>query len=354
MTRIEFDVMNSKQRCMAAIENLPRDRTPVFPLLMFFSANRAAISYKEYATNGLALAQSQLAVRDRFGVDAITACSDAFRVSADLGAEMAYPENTPPFAQKPLIVNEEDIKRLGHPDPLECSSRMADRIRAITQMSSHAGTDCLILGWIDMPFAEACSVCGVTQFLLLLVDSPGFAHKLLNFLAEIVIDFALAQLEAGSPMMGAGDAAASLISPAMYREFALPYEQRVVNAIHNKGGLVKLHICGNTTALLPDMISSGSDLFNVDHMVDFQKARNAYTAAGKCFKGNLNPVGDMLNVMPEDCQKKALECLGMAEGTRYMLSAGCEIPAGVTDETFEAFCSAPKVFVEKRKEIIER
>jgi uroporphyrinogen-III decarboxylase len=98
------------------------------------------------------------------------------------------------------------------------------------------------------------------------------------------------------------------------------------------------------------MIASGADLFNVDHMVDFQNARNTYSEAGKCFKGNLNPVGDMLNVTPEHCLNKALECLGMADGTKYMLSAGCEIPAGVSDETFEAFCSASKLFAEIRKE----
>lgn len=346
--------MNSKQRCIAAIKGLPQDRTPVFPLLMFFAADRAHISYKEYATNGVALAQSQILIRDRFGVDAITACSDAFRITADLGAEMAYPENTPPFALKPRITKEGDLACLDRPDPLDRSTRMVDRIEAIKQMARYAGDDTLILGWIDMPFAEACSVCGVTQFLLLLVDSPEFAHKILNFLSEIVIDFALAQIEAGAPMIGAGDAAASLISPSMYREFALPYEQRIVDAIHQADGLIKLHICGNTTALLNDMISSNADLFNVDHLVDFQTARNTYSAAGKCFKGNLNPVGDMLNVPPEDCQRKALKCLRTAEGSRFMLSAGCEIPAGVTDETFEAFCSAPKVFSEIRKEIIER
>jgi len=48
--------------------------------------------------------------------------------------------------------------------------------------------------------------------MLMLYDEPELAHKLLGFLTDIVIDFAVAQMEAGAPMIGAGDAAVSLIS----------------------------------------------------------------------------------------------------------------------------------------------
>ena len=125
-------------------------------------------------------------------------------------------------------------------------------------------------------------------------------------------------------MIGAGDAVASLISPEMYREFARPYERRVCEAIHNCGGLVKLHICGNTTALLNDMINSGADLFNVDHLVDFETACDVYGRAGKCFKGNLDPVGQIMQVEAEECERLSIACMKRAEGNRYMLSAGCK------------------------------
>jgi uroporphyrinogen-III decarboxylase len=34
----------------------------------------------------------------------------------------------------------------------------------------------------------------------------------------------------------------------------------------------------------------------------------------------------------------------MTAGTRYMLSAGCEIPAETPEEVFKAFCEAPRSF----------
>lgn len=221
---------------------------------------------------------------------------------------------------------------------------MNDRIRATHEMISAVGDDCLVLGWVDMPFAEACSVCGVSAFMLMLYDDPLLAHQLLEVLTHIVIDFCLAQLEVGTPMIGAGDAAASLLSPKLYREFALPYEQRVCGAVHKAGGMVKLHICGNTTHILDDMVHSGADLFNVDHAVDFSTARRVYAGAQVCFKGNLDPVADMLQTEPEACQAQALNCIRMAAGTRYLLSAGCEVPGDTSDEVFKAFCEAPQRF----------
>ena len=337
-------VLSSKERTMAAIRGEPVDRVPLFPLLMFLAADRFKVPYRQYATDGHILAEAQLKMRQVFRVDAITACSDAFRLSADLGGEMVYPEDKTPYLAAPLITCDADFKALKRPDLSAAKTRAADRVLATREMVQAAGDDCLVLGWVDMPFAEACSLCGVSQFMLLLVENPGLAHRILDFLAGIVIEFALLQLETGAPMIGAGDAAASLVSTRMYREFVLPYEQRVCAAIHAADGLAKLHICGKTTHLLVDMVYSGADLFNVDHLVYLPTARQVYQTAGKCFKGNLNPVADMLQASPESCEQAAFNCLRMAQGSAYMLSPGCEVPAGVSDDVFRAFCQAPQKF----------
>ena len=95
-------VLSSKERTLAAIHGEPVDRTPVFPLLMFLAADRFKVPCRLFATNGHVLAEAQLMMRDRFGVDAITACSDAFRLSADLGGEMVYPEDKTPYLARPV------------------------------------------------------------------------------------------------------------------------------------------------------------------------------------------------------------------------------------------------------------
>ena len=332
--------MNGKERFFKTVKGEQADRTPVFPLLMSFAAKRNNITYRQFASDGAALAESQLKTQQMFRLDAITSCSDAFRISADLGGDIVFSDDKPPHISTPLIKTKNDFDFIKNRGIVNEKGRMADRVLATARMAQGAKDNCAVLGWVDMPFAEACSLCGVSEFMMIMYDEPELAHNILDFLTGIVIDFAARQAEVGADMIGCGDAAASLVSREHYLEFALPYEQRVIAAVHAKKTLTKLHICGNTSNLIADMVKSEADLFNVDHIVSFERAIEVYGAAGVSFKGNLDPVGELLYGTPETAYKKAGELIKKAKGLRYILSAGCEIPAETSDEIFEAFCRA--------------
>jgi len=50
---IRDTVMTYNEHSLAAIHDTPRDRGPVFPLLMFFAAYRTGLTYREgFARNG--------------------------------------------------------------------------------------------------------------------------------------------------------------------------------------------------------------------------------------------------------------------------------------------------------------
>jgi MtaA/CmuA family methyltransferase len=336
--------MDSRERFQKALRGDPVDRVSFFPLLMFFAADRAGLSYRDYATNGHALAQAQLQMLDRFGLDAITACSDAFRLSADLGGEMSYPEDRTPSLATPLVTTESDLDRLGRPDPTRAGSRMNDRIEAVREMARSARDHCHIVGWVEMPFAESCNLCGVQNLMVAMFEQPTLVHRVLEFVAEIEIAFGRAQLQAGADMIGAGDAAASMLSPKQFAEFAAPYERRVVEGIHAAVGLIKLHICGNTSRLLDQMAGAGADLYNIDYMVDLAAAKRVFATHGQCLKGNLDPVEHLMRSTPERCEARSHDCIRIAGPRGYMLSAGCEIPAATPDAVMEAFCRAPQTF----------
>lgn len=329
--------MNSKERCFAVLKGEEADRIPVFPLMMFFAADRIGAPYRRYVQEAGVLAEAQLNLHENYMLDAVTVCSDAFRVSADAGAEMVFPENQTPYAARPAIGGREGLAAAKRPDPLKPGSRMRNRVDAVEMLAKAVGDEALVMGWVEMPFAEACDLCGLSDFMTMLYDDPGLAHEILEFAIGIEIEFALAQLEAGAHIIGCGDAAASLISAPAFREFALPYERRVTEAIRKAGGMSKLHICGNTMHILEDMASNGADLYNIDHMVDFSVASRVYNAAGKAFKGNVDPVSDLLQATPEGAAEAALSCIRAAEGMRYMLGAGCEIPAATPNEVYFAF-----------------
>ena len=333
--------MNSKERFIAALNGETVDRVPVFPLLMRFAAKKSGFTYRQFTENGILLAQAQLRMLAEFDLDAISSCSDAFRISTDLGGEVIFDDELPPRIKRPIIASMQDLKGLSRPDVTRNGSRCADRIRGVDEMVRAVGNTHYVLGWVDFPFAEACSCCGVQNFMLMMLDNPKLAHAVLSFITDIVIDFALAQLAKGAPMVGCGDAAASLVSNEMFREFALPYERQVVDSIHKYGGLAKTHICGNTTQLIDSLAQNGSDLYNIDHMVDLKNAKDVYSRYDKAIKGNVDPVL-ILRDSPEEIYTAAKNCVELTKGSKYILSPGCEIPPDTPDENLLAFCQAAK------------
>jgi MtaA/CmuA family methyltransferase len=143
---------------------------------------------------------------------------------------------------------------------------------------------------------------------------------------QVAIAFARAQIAAGADIIGLGDAIASQMSPKSYRQYALPYEQRIFAAVHEMGALARLHICGNTSRILADMAQSGADIIDVDWMVDMGQAAAAFgDRAAVC--GNQDPVAVMLNDTPETVRRLTQACM-TAGGARSISAAGCEIPLG--------------------------
>ncbi len=190
-----------------------------------------------------------------------------------------------------------------------------------------------IVGWVEGAAASAAQLRGVANFLEDTMTEPQAARDLLEITAQAAIRFALAQLEAGADMIGLGDAVCSLLSPRAYREFGLPYEQRIIRAIHEAGGKVKLHICGNTTRHLADMAQTGADIVDVDWMVPYAEAIRLMP--GISVNGNFDPVGVLLQGTPEQVAEAVRACHA-ARDDRSMISAGCEVPVGTPAENLLA------------------
>ena len=112
----------------------------------------------------------------------------------------------------------------------------------------------------------------------------------------------------------------------MYRQFALPYENRIFDAVHEAGGLARLHICGDTSAIVKDMVTSGADIIDLDWMVDMGAAAAEF-GDQVSFCGNFDPVSVMLQGNSKTIYEATLDCMHQG-GPRSFSAAGCEIPDG--------------------------
>ena len=92
----------------------------------------------------------------------------------------------------------------------------------------------------------------------------------------------------------------------MFEEFAFPYQKRIVEAVHRAGARTKLHICGNTSAVLPQMIETGSDILDLDWMVDIGSAKRLLQDKTTILCGNYDPVAVLLQGSPEKIARRKL------------------------------------------------
>ena len=317
--------MNSYERVMARLRGEPVDRPPNFNLMMQFATDMIKQPFSAYYQDYRVLCAANFAVQEAFSLDVLQAISDPYREAADFGAQIEFPDDSMPLCKIPLLVESQDLGRLRIPDPTT-GKRMGDRLEAVRQFREQAGGRIPVMGWVEGALAEAVDLRGMSNLLTDLYDRPAWVRDLLEMCAEVAIAFARAQVAAGADIIGLGDAVASQVSPRSYREFALPYEQRIFAAVHEMGVLTRLHICGNTTRILADMANSGADIIDVDWMVDMGQAAAIFgDRAAIC--GNQDPVEVMLNGTPETVRRVTLSCMS-AGGAHSISGAGCEIPLG--------------------------
>ena len=334
--------MNSYNRFTNRLRGQPVDRAPNFDIMMTFAAHYINQPLSRYYQDYHVLCEANFAVQQVFDLDIVQAISDPYRETADFGAAIEFPENGLPMCKAPLLRDLSDLKNLKTPDPAT-GPRMSDRLAAVRHFREQVGGEIPIMGWVEGALAEAADLRGVNQVMMDLYLNPDWLEELLEKCTQVAIAFAQAQVEAGADIIGLGDAIASQISPDMYRRFALPYEQQIFAAVHKMGALARLHICGNTTHIVPDMAASGADIVDLDWMVNFQQAAETYGHNGPAICGNFDPVAVMLQGTPEQVYQAVLGCL-QTGGNRCISMAGCEIPAGTPHENLMAQAQALREF----------
>jgi uroporphyrinogen decarboxylase len=325
--------MNAAERVQARLNGQPVDRAPNFDILMARAAHHIGQPLSRYYLDYRVLAEANLAVWQNFHLDLLQTISDPYREASDLGLAVEFPADSLPVSTQPLLADPAGLGRLRLVEPTH-GRRMHDRLEAVRFLREQAAGQVPVMGWVEGALAEAADLRGVSQIMTDLYERPEWVAELLEFCVNQEIAFARAQVEAGADLIGLGDAVCSQISPKMYRQFGLPYEQRIFAAVREMGATPRLHICGNTSRILADMTASGAAIIDLDWMVDFAQASRLYGAqVSLC--GNVDPVAVMLQGSPESIEKATRACLE-AGGPRCFSAAGCEIPDATPSENLLA------------------
>ncbi len=306
------------------------ERTPRPPIWLMRQAGRTDPEYnrlKEEA--GLPLerlfSHAELAARisllpKRIGVDAIIYFQDILTPLGPMGSPFVFRPG--PVTENP-IRSAADVARLASYDMAAELPFIGETFRLVR---GELAGELPVLGFAGAPLTLAVFLIEGKSFgktaattLRFLDEEPAAAHALLEKLAAMTIDYLAYQIESGAAAVQLFESAAYLLSPAQYAEFALPYQQRIFEAIRGK---VPTIVFAREWDDVRDLAAAGADILSLPSSISIADAR-AIVGRDCVVQGNLD--NRLLANGPwEEVESAARACIesGECHGHIFNLSHG--------------------------------
>lgn len=330
--------MTKKQKLDHVLRHGPLPGETLFlPILMHFAARHGGVSYAEFCADHRARVAANLVCLERFDLDCVTLMSDPYAETSAFGARIEYLPEAVPRCLDVLVKDAHDIDALPTPD-VSSSERCLDRLRGAELFQKELRGTVPVIGWVEGPLAEACDLADMTGMFTLLMMDPDASHRLLDRVLAFGKAFATAQIEAGCDIIGIGDAACSQIDVETYRTFVRDRHAELIEHIHARGGIVKFHVCGDTTHLLSSYVGLGFDLLDLDWPVAIADARAAL-GPEVLITGNIDPV-EVLEKSSDGVFDACRVLVDTHRAERYALAGGCEIGLNTPPENLLAMLRA--------------
>jgi MtaA/CmuA family methyltransferase len=340
--------MNGYQRVMAALQGEEPDMVPVMLHNFMMAAREAGLTMEQFRNDPNQMARAFIEAVEKYEFDGIMIDVDTVTLAGAVGVPVDFPVDQPAQAAGVRIQSLEEVNDLA-PVDIRGYRGVQVWLEATSILRHHFGNDIFIRGNCDQsPFTLASLIRGLEPWMLDLANSDNheLVHRLLEYSTGITLQFIQLMSETGAHMTSNGDSVAGpeLISPAMFRTFALPYEKKIVERSHSLGLPYFLHICGNTSRIIDEMLETGSDGLELDYRTDAAMA-HAKMKDRAVFIGNIDPSGVLALGTPQLVEEKTRELLNIFIDTpRFILNAGCAIPPITPPENLRAMISTARSF----------
>ena len=111
------------------------------------------------------------------------------------------------------------------------------------------------------PWQSFCTLVGTQEAIMMAMDTPDFLHHALNRILQRTLR--VTSMWKGTPAdmveTGGGAGSNTVISPAMFKEFCLPYDLQQHKALHEAGVKIVYHLCGGLMQMLDLVTQNGAD-----------------------------------------------------------------------------------------------
>ena len=280
---------------------------------------------------------------ERFDLDAAILFSDILTIPDAMGLGLHFVENEGPKFSKPLTTLN-DIDRLSKP---EVGIELAYVFDAVSVIKKNLKGRVPLIGFSGSPWTlatymvEGGSSKNFSKVKGLLFENPKHLHQLLNVLADTVIDYLNAQIEAGADSVMIFDTWGGLLNKESYENFSLRYMSKIVDGIHRKYDERTIPVTLFTkggSAWLEQIAATGCDGVGLDWTIEIGEAERRI-GSKVALQGNLDP--SVLYASPEVITAEAYKVLDQFKGqTGHVFNLGHGITPDVNPESMKVLVDA--------------
>ena len=334
--------MNGFERIKSALNGIMPDRRPVMLHNFMLAAKEAGYTMKQYREDPEIAAKCHIQFVEKYGVDGILFDVDTALVAGSVGIPVDYPDDAPACTHEMLLRSIDEVDILQEVD-IEKNRRIQHSLEAVKILKKYFKDEVFVRGNCDQaPFSLACSIRTPAQFMLDLMTNEGKAWQLIEYSTRICTQFVRLMAGAGADMISNGDSPAgpSMISPAMYKQFAYPFEKAMMEESHVQGVPYLLHICGNTDKILDQISVMELDAVELDYKTSIEKIYSCFHNRTTLF-GTIDPSGVIALGTPDEVRCEARKILeAYRDNPRLVIGAGCAIPPTAPEENIRMIIRA--------------
>ena len=217
--------------------------------------------------------------------------------------------------------------------------RMQVLLEAIRAVKDHFGDAVCVTGRTAAPFSSVTLAFGIDNVLTMPFTEPEFLTEALRFFEMYQTQFGLDQIEAGADALWFGDCNASghLISPAIYRNFALESARRTCEGYKQAGAVVIYHASEELPAMIDLQAGAGFSILSVGPGVDIEEARRVVDGR-VCLSGNVDPLRILARGTPKDVRDEVQRIVrSVSVHGGHVMNSGEMVPRETPEENVRAF-----------------
>ncbi len=337
-------------RFLRALMRQPVDRTPVWMMrqagryLPEYRATRAkAGDFLSLCKNTELACEVTLQPLERFPLDAAILFSDILTIPDALGLGLYFETGEGPKFRH-TIRSEADVAAM---PKLNAEVDLDYVMNAVSTIRKALGGRVPLIGFSGSPWTlatymvEGGSSRDFREAKKLMYGQPAVMHRLLDHLADAVIDYLNGQIRAGAQAIQIFDTWGGVLSSWAYEEFSLRYMKKIVDGLIRESEGRKVPVIlftKNGGQWLESIAASGADGVGLDWTTDIGKAR-AMVGDRVALQGNMDPA--MLYAPPARIRQEVADILQRyGAGTGHIFNLGHGITPDVDPEHARAFIEA--------------